>query len=76
LLHQGPYEQLGRSYAKILEFVREKGYEIRTPTREIYHKGPGMFFRGNPKNYLTEIQMFIKDVSKELGAEHEAVGSG
>jgi DNA-binding transcriptional MerR regulator/predicted transcriptional regulator YdeE len=73
LLHQGPYDQLGRSYAKILEFVREKDYEITSPTREIYHKGPGMIFRGNPKNYLTEIQMFIKEVPKEPGAEHEAV---
>jgi hypothetical protein len=34
------------------------------PTREIYYKGPGMIFRGNPKNYLTEIQMLIKDDSK------------
>jgi DNA-binding transcriptional MerR regulator len=66
LLHKGPYEQLGRSYAKVLEFIREKGYEIRTPTREIYHKGPGMIFRGNPKNYLTEVQMFIKDASQKV----------
>jgi DNA-binding transcriptional MerR regulator/effector-binding domain-containing protein len=64
LLHKGPYDQLGRSYAKILDFIREKGYEITTPTREIYHKGPGMIFRGNPKNYLTEIQMFIKEAPK------------
>ncbi len=64
LLHKGPYDQLGRSYAKVLEFICEKGYEITTPTREVYHKGPGMFFRGNPKNYLTEIQMILKEVTK------------
>jgi DNA-binding transcriptional MerR regulator len=64
LLHKGPYDQLGRSYAKVLDFIREKGYEILTPTREIYHKGPGMIFRGNPKNYLTEIQVFIKDAPR------------
>jgi DNA-binding transcriptional MerR regulator/effector-binding domain-containing protein len=57
LLHQGPYEELGRSYAKVLEYVRAKGYEIVMPTREVYHKGPGMIFRGNPRNYLTEIQI-------------------
>jgi effector-binding domain-containing protein len=68
LLHKGPYDQLGRSYAKILEFIREKCYDITTPTREIYHKGPGMIFRGNPKNYLTEIQVFIKDIAREAGA--------
>jgi DNA-binding transcriptional MerR regulator/effector-binding domain-containing protein len=61
LLHQGPYDQLGRSYARILEYVRGKGYEVTLPTREVYHKGPGMIFRGNPQNYLTEIQIPITD---------------
>jgi DNA-binding transcriptional MerR regulator/effector-binding domain-containing protein len=60
LLHKGPYEQLGRSYTKILDYIRGKGYEIVLPTREVYHKGPGMIFRGNPKNYLTEIQILIR----------------
>jgi effector-binding domain-containing protein len=61
LLHQGPYELLGRSYAKILDYVRQHNYEVVLPTREIYLKGPGMIFRGNPKKYLTEIQMLIKE---------------
>ena len=59
LLHKGPYDQLGRSYEKILAYVKEKGYEIQSPCREVYLKGPGMIFKGNPKNYLTEIQMLI-----------------
>ncbi len=61
LLHKGPYQELSRSYAKILAYIKEKGYEIGLPTREVYLKGPGMIFRGNPNNYLTEIQMMIKD---------------
>lgn len=60
LVHQGPYSDLGRSYEKILAYVKQKGYEIDTPTREIYLKGPGMIFKGNPKKYLTEIQMLIR----------------
>lgn len=60
LLHKGPYDQLGRSYAKILKYVEQKGYEVVLPTREVYLKGPGMLLKGNPKNYLTEIQMLIK----------------
>jgi DNA-binding transcriptional MerR regulator/effector-binding domain-containing protein len=60
LLHKGPYDQLGRSYARILEYVKQKNYEIESPTREVYLKGPGMIFRGNPKKYLTEIQMVIR----------------
>ncbi len=61
LLHKGPYEELGRSYAKVLAYIKEKGYEIVMPTREVYVKGPGMIFKGNPKKYLTEIQMLVKD---------------
>jgi DNA-binding transcriptional MerR regulator/effector-binding domain-containing protein len=57
LLHKGPYNDLGRSYSKVLEYIRTRGYEIVMPTREVYHKGPGMIFRGNPRNYLTEIQI-------------------
>ncbi len=59
LLHQGPYDTLGRSYAKILAHAKRHGYEIQLPTREVYIKGPGMIFRGNPANYLTEIEMLI-----------------
>ena len=61
LVHKGPYEQLGRSYAKILGYIKDKGYEVAMPTREVYLKGPGMIFKGNPRNYLTEIQILIRD---------------
>jgi DNA-binding transcriptional MerR regulator/effector-binding domain-containing protein len=59
LLHRGPYDQLHASYAKITAYVKQKGYAVAGPTREIYLKGPGMIFRGNPKKYLTEIQFPI-----------------
>ena len=57
LIHRGPYDQLGRSYAKILKQAHEQKRSITLPTRELYVKGPGMIFKGNPKNYLTEIQL-------------------
>src|SRR2546427_4570826 len=57
LIHRGPYDQLGRSYARILKQVDERKQKIDLPTREVYLKGPGMIFKGNPKNYLTEIQL-------------------
>lgn len=59
LLHHGPYEQLGQSYARILAYVQQHGYQVLMPTREVYLKGPGMIFRGNAKHYLTEIQMLV-----------------
>ena len=57
LVHRGAYEQLGRSYAKILKHADEQKMKITLPTREVYVKGPGIIFKGNPKNYLTEIQL-------------------
>jgi DNA-binding transcriptional MerR regulator/effector-binding domain-containing protein len=60
LLHKGPYEQMGSSYQKVFGYIKGKGYEITLPTREVYIKGPGVIFRGNPKNYLTEIQVLIQ----------------
>ena len=57
VVHRGPYDQLGRSYAKVIKVAGERGYKISLPTREVYRKGPGMIFKGNPKNYLTEIQL-------------------
>lgn len=60
LIHQGPYDQLGRSYEKITAYAKEKGYQIAVPAREIYIKGPGMLFKGNPQKYITEIQMMIQ----------------
>ncbi|HEY2881109.1 MAG TPA: MerR family transcriptional regulator [Pirellulales bacterium] len=60
LKHQGPYDQLEPAYQIILTYAKEKQYEIALPTREVYLKGPGMIFRGNPKKYLTEIQLMVK----------------
>jgi DNA-binding transcriptional MerR regulator len=59
LLHHGPYDQLGHSYAWIFRHVKDKGYGVAVPTREVYLKGPGMIFKGNPRNYVTEIQLPI-----------------
>ena len=59
LVHRGAYDQLGRSYAKILKQADDRKLKISLPTREVYFKGPGIIFKGNPKNYLTEIQLPI-----------------
>jgi len=57
MMHEGPYPEMGRTYAAILDYFKKKGLTYTLPTREIYIKGPGMIFKGNPKNYLTEIQV-------------------
>ncbi len=60
LVHKGPYDQMSRSYAKVLKWIKERNYKVVLPTREVYLKGPGMIFRGNPKNYVTEIQIPVE----------------
>jgi effector-binding domain-containing protein len=60
IVHKGPYDQLGRSYEKISSYLKQKNYCVAAPPREIYVKGPGMIFKGNPKNYLTEIQFPVE----------------
>ncbi len=61
LIHKGPFESLNESYKKIFAYINENGYKIKLPSREIYLKGPGMIFKGNPINYLTEIQLMLDD---------------
>lgn len=54
-MHTGSYEGLHRAYKALLDYAREKGYTCITPSREVYHKGPGMIFKGNQNKYVTEI---------------------
>lgn len=61
LIHKGPYETLRDSYKTVFGYINEKGYKTKLPSREVYLKGPGMIFKGNPKNYLTEIQVLIEE---------------
>jgi DNA-binding transcriptional MerR regulator/effector-binding domain-containing protein len=61
LIHHGPYPQLGRSYRIILTEFKRRGFVPDLPSRETYLKGPGMIFRGNPRKYLTEILIPIRE---------------
>ena len=59
LIHKGPYQELSRSYSRLFEYLKDKKLTMRLPIREIYWKGPGMIFKGNADNYLTEIQITV-----------------
>jgi len=56
LLHIGKYEDINITSGLLEEFVLKSGYVINGYHEEIYIKGPGMFFNGNPKKYLTLIR--------------------
>jgi len=60
LIHKGSYETLGDSYKKLYTYLHETKHRVLLPTREIYLKGLGIIFRGNPENYLTEIVVMVE----------------
>lgn len=60
LVHRGPYDRISQAYGRLLAQFREQNLTAATPSREIYLKGPGMLFAGNPNNYLTEVQIFVE----------------
>jgi hypothetical protein len=43
----------------LYNYCRTRGYVILPPLVEQYIKGPGMFLKGNPKNYLTRITVLF-----------------
>lgn len=59
LIHTRRNDQIGQAYEKIIQFAHQQQYQITMPGRELYLKGPGMILEGNPKKYITEIQMLI-----------------
>ncbi len=59
LVHRGPYDRISRTYARLLAEFDRRGLTPRSPSREVYLKGPGMLFAGNPERYLTEVQMVV-----------------
>ena len=54
-IHKGGYDELGFAYKALLDAAYERNLQPVSPSREIYRKGPGLIFRGNPSNYVTEL---------------------
>lgn len=61
VMHVGSYETLYRAYEAIEAYAKEHALILQPPFREVYIKGPGMFLKGNPDNYITEIQFPIQE---------------
>lgn len=60
LVHRGPYDRISGAYGRLLAEARRRALTPRAPSREVYIKGPGMLFAGNPERYLTEVQLFVE----------------
>lgn len=59
LAYKGPYGDQSITYLKLFQYCNECGYKIKLPIIEHYIKGPGLIFKGNPKNYITECIILI-----------------
>jgi DNA-binding transcriptional MerR regulator len=55
VFHYGPYETIGLAYKAACDAASGKGLELLAPRREVYLKGPGMFFSRDPRKYVTEL---------------------
>jgi len=60
ILHVGPYDREEPTIRKLMEFIKESGYEIAGEHEEEYLKVPGMFSKGDPEKYLTIIRYRVK----------------
>lgn len=56
-IHTGSYDKLNLAYKALLDYANEHNINCLTPSREAYIKGPGMIFKGNENNYVTEIMI-------------------
>lgn len=59
MTHIGGYNDLNIAYKAILDYAQKQNLTLGTPSREIYHKGPGRVLKGNPEKYSTEIMIPI-----------------
>ncbi|MEW6087456.1 MAG: GyrI-like domain-containing protein [bacterium] len=62
ILHTGPYSEETSSIEKLYKFIADNGHKIAGPHEEEYLKGPGMFFKGNPKKYKTIIRYQVEKI--------------
>lgn len=58
--HYGGYDTLSISYKRLLDYAKERHYSLSFPSREVYIKGPGKTFWGNPNSYETQITIPFK----------------
>jgi len=60
--HTGSYDKLNLAYKALFDYAIEHNIHCLTPSREVYIKGPGMVFKGNENNYITEIIIPYEEV--------------
>lgn len=59
IVHVGGYDSIHATYVHLFKEATRRGLVTKRPSREVYLKGPGMLFRGNPAKYRTELQVLL-----------------
>lgn len=59
--HVGSYEKFSSAYKAVIDYAESHNLKCSVPSREVYLKGPGMIFKGNPDKYITEIIVPIEE---------------
>ena len=68
-LYIGPYDEERPALQRLRDYINENGYAFADAHEEEYLKGPGMFFRGNPENYVTILRYEIQPATEEPTVE-------
>lgn len=55
VVYTGPYEEIGQAYHELLKYAAQNTISLGKYSIAVYVKGPGMLFKGNPNDYVTEV---------------------
>ena len=56
ILHVGPYNEEAPTVGRLMAFISQNGYQVIGEHEEEYLRGPGMFGKGDPREYYTIIR--------------------
>lgn len=60
ILHVGPYSETSQTAHRLRNYLQSQGYSVAGPQEEEYLRGPGLLFKGNPREYLTIIRYRVE----------------
>ena len=58
IVHKGPFSTISGTFEALYDWIRQNGYKMCGPLREIYHKGE--WITDSPEDYITELQVPIE----------------
>ena len=62
IYHKGSYNEFPRTYASVLKYIEENGYEICGDIREVYIDG--VWNKDREEEWLSEIQIPVQKIGE------------